>query len=645
MNQLLLKYISILTLFLFSAILIGQEKQQYNGTLHIGPFSGNAKYQYVVSNGDTIYDGPFLFQRSNLETLLKEQDSSFLIKGNFKDSKANGPWQFQFGEFTSESKSEVVDFDYRILVSGTQEKSLGNFNNGVPDGEWIFTIQEIENSEVVKTTFKSNITYEDGVPQQNFQIENDSSALVGRLLRDGLAHDEWTSYGTDILVDSENWYFKEGLLTRIKIESDAIKKEIPVFKTDHLNYRTIPLNNQFLKLLKTKLESIQLDQSQIGKLVSENNNQYNKINKILSQLGSTSFTPNMTVKVPYFPLDSLQNKALRNIVSNYASSFNTAKTILSNSHLNIVKRTDEEAAFLYEAAKKIKENYLDPLENYIGLYRDSITPYLNNEEIAQKLWPNGKPKKDINIALESSKAVRTFELSNSSNYDFNGVNLKTVEHITDYAKVSLDKILATLDPKMSDDVQMQSLQELENDLISLNNLLGQQVDSLSGSLPEDYKTSLTMLTDLADRNLSTYATISNPNEKLTYGESLKTCLTEIKSLSTSIASLPEKKVEIKNLYTDDIWNPFMATVMEEEVKKRIVEAYTDILIPYFIKSTSDTLNCDQIEPLNNQIIYTNNRMADLREMDTRKLERKLRRERRPEAVLKLLHQQVTAKDK
>ena len=643
MNQFLLKYVSTITLCLFSSIIIGQEKGQYNGPLKIGPYFGNAKYQYVVTHGDSIYDGPFLFQRSSLETLLKEQDSSFLIKGNFNDSMANGPWQFQFGEFTSESKSEVVDFEYRILVSGTQEKSSGNFNNGVPDGDWTFTTQEIENSEVINTTFHSKITFEDGVPLQNFQIENDSSALVGRLLRNGLAHDEWTSYGTDILVDSENWFFEEGVLTRINVENDAIRKEIPVFMTDHSNYSTIPLDHRFLKLLAIKLESHSINQGQIGKLILDNLHQYEKINSILTQLGSSSFAPNMKVRVPYFALDSLQNKSLENIASNYESSSDMALTILSNSHLNIVKRTDKEADFLYEVAKKIKEEYLNPIETYIDLYRDSIISYLDNERITQRLWPNGKPKKDILIKL--GEAERTFELSNKDDFDFSGVSLKTVEHITEYAKSSLTQILEKLDPKMSDDVQMQSLQELEKDLIKLNNLLGQRVDSLSGSLSDPYKTSLKKLIDLADKNLSTYATISNPSEKLTYGKSLKTCLTEISSLSTSIASLPGKRMEIENLYTDDIWNPFMATVMEEEVKKRIVEAYTEILIPYFNESIADTLNCDQIEPLNDQIIYTNNRMVDLREMDTRKLERKLRRERRPEEVLKLLHQQITSKNK
>ncbi|UWX56510.1 hypothetical protein NYZ99_10155 [Maribacter litopenaei] len=126
------KAFTFLLLGLCQCILIAQERSVYNDPFQIGTFSGNASYQYILKNTDTIFDGSFLFQRSNLETLLQEQDSSFTIKGSFKESFANDSWLFQFGEYTSESKSEVVDFEYRILVSGTQEMAQGLLSEGIP---------------------------------------------------------------------------------------------------------------------------------------------------------------------------------------------------------------------------------------------------------------------------------------------------------------------------------------------------------------------------------------------------------------------------------------------------------------------------------------------------------------------------------
>lgn len=88
----------------------------------------------------------------------------------------------------------------------------------------------------------------------------------------------------------------------------------------------------------------------------------------------------------------------------------------------------------------------------------------------------------------------------------------------------------------------------------------------------------------------------------------------------------------------------MANVMAEEVKKRIVNAYENILVPYFITTVTEELQCDSAGSLNDQMAHTHQRMLDLRDEDTRKLERRLRRENRPEEVLKLLHQQSTTKN-
>jgi len=89
----------------------------------------------------------------------------------------------------------------------------------------------------------------------------------------------------------------------------------------------------------------------------------------------------------------------------------------------------------------------------------------------------------------------------------------------------------------------------------------------------------------------------------------------------------------------------MATVMNEEVKKRITTAYTKTLIPHFITEINTSLSCENVVTLSNQITHTNSRMVELREEDTKKLERKLRKEKDPREIMKLLHQQSSIKNK
>ena len=72
---------------------------------------------------------------------------------------------------------------------------------------------------------------------------------------------------------------------------------------------------------------------------------------------------------------------------------------------------------------------------------------------------------------------------------------------------------------------------------------------------------------------------------------------------------------------------------------------TKTLIPHFITEINTSLSCENAVILSNQIIHTNSRMIELREKDTKKLERKLRKEKDPREIMKLLHQQSSIKNK
>ena len=637
MNRSTYKGFTFLLLFFFQTVFFAQERAAYEGPFQIGSFTGNARYQYFISERDTVLDGPFLFQKSNLETLLREQDSSFTIKGNFNNALAQGPWLFQFGKYTSDSKSEVVDFEYRILVSGTQEMAIGVLSEGLPDGIWQITVQEVESSEVTNMLFKSEFNFENGIPQQSFKIESDSSALVGRFLRNGLAHDAWTSYGSNALEVDETWYFEEGLLQKIIFE--ATGKEVVVFDTKALQYETISLDDRFLLLLRYYLQNT-IGTSNTVSLLAKNREEYQKINNILIKLGSVPFGTNIKVKVPFYALDSLQKRTLEDIAHNLKKATELSKTIRSNSHLNIIRRTDTDAQYWYSVTEKLVSEFLHPLESYVDLYQNQIFEFVNPSTLEGRIFPAGIPDKSIEVKV----GKEPFELPDADAYKFEGSGLKSMEQISAYAISSMEYIMAQLSDKLSDDEQIQSLKELENDLISINNGIESQIDSLSPQLPANYANAFKNLGDTADQKLANYAEISNPSEKLSFGENLKSCLEDIKSLITLLSNFPEKTKEIKALYTDDIWNPFMATVMEEEVKKRIVEAYTDILVPHFVQSISETQECERFALIKEQIIYTNNRMVDLRNLETRKLERKLKRVQTAEEVLKLLQQQTPKED-
>lgn len=646
-KNLLLKLIMVPLIFAPMTVQ-GQEIKNYSGVKQIGSFKGKANYTYKIVEGDTVLEGSFLMQRSSLEALLNEKDASFYLKGTFSDGSPNGQWRFQFGKFQSDSQSEVVDYEYRVLVSGTQQEGLGVISNGRPDGQWTYQIKRIEDSEIVKTLFKSDITFENGIPQKDFQIENENTILVGRFLRNGIAHDEWSSFASDAIEDTESWFFEDGLLRKIEIVKDGISKNISIFGNTENEYKIISLDIPYIEVLQGTVnsESDSIDVTAgIAALLAQNAEYYQKIDTVLSELGPTDFKPKFKAKVPYYKLDSLQRIGLNSISTDFDKAHSISENILKNSHLNIVKRSDPEVLYNYNLTEIIYKDFLEPLERLIKYKELGIIEYLDLHELLSQLWPDGKPNTLITLSEDGTGTLRTFELANAQEFDFKGNDLNSVGHLAAYARQSMETIKESLADQLTTEERLQKLNGLEEDLTALNELLVQRIDSVSKELSGRFKKPLQNIKSLADSSLGTYASLKDPEQKLSYGISIKSCLEQLIELTNTVAALPTKMEEIQDLYLDSIWNPFMATVMDEEVKKRITAAYSKILVPYFIDGINSNLDCENVTQFTDQINLTNERMVELREEDTQKLERKLRKEKNHDEIMRLFYRQATNKEK
>ena len=75
--------------------------------------------------------------------------------------------------------------------------------------------------------------------------------------------------------------------------------------------------------------------------------------------------------------------------------------------------------------------------------------------------------------------------------------------------------------------------------------------------------------------------------------------------------------------------------MDEEVKKRITTAYRKKVVPYLLDQVNNKLSCDNATKFIQLFEQLDKRMVEMRDENTAKLERKLRREQDPEAILEL----------
>ncbi|TAI47333.1 hypothetical protein [Flagellimonas allohymeniacidonis] len=622
-------------------VLKSQEQQRYTGSFEIGSYQGDADYAYRLFEADTLLEGPFHMQSSNLDALLKDGDETFVFDGSFKDGEADGFWRFEFGSYTTDGNTRLVDGQYRLNINGTRFEAYGVINQGKPNGQWIFMVNELVNSSLQSNLFRSVISFEKGVPQRNVRIENEKSTLVGRFLRNGLAHDVWSRYDKENTNTSESWVFDEGLLNQITYEDEEGSTETAVFTESQLETKIVALNKAYLNLLNLMGDATVNERAEndIAFLLLQNHGYYQKITDILSHLGKTSFMPEFRVKVPQITKDSAEIISLDTIVDLYAKATLASELLLNNTQLQIIARSDTEVDFLYKALQKIDSDFLQPLKQLKEYHESGITGYLTTELLLQRLFPNGRPTANITVEIEKDGVLsaQTFTGPDAKTYNFESSTVTALEHMARYAQTSADSIASILNKKLASEQKQQELVELERGLIAQIKQLNLVIDSVGSNLPNEVSKTLAAIKKFGENKLQAYTAIQDNDTKVARGTELAECLKELNRLAIVIAGLPEEQRQLKEKYQDAVWNPFMATIMDEAVKKRIMSAYENVLIPYLLLSIQSELSCDNTPQFNKLLEQIHMRMYELRDENTTKLERKLKRERDPQIVLGLFN--------
>ena len=533
--------LACLTLF-FNMPLRGQQTIEFSGKRSFGKYQGQADYEYRVEGIDTILDGSFTFQKSNLDALLRDNDSTFYINGEFLYGIPQDNWTFQFGEFYSDSVAQVSGFQYRINVTGISQEAKGFLNQGKPDGTWKFSQNKIKDSQVLDTLFFSEITFEDGIPQQSFSIGNSKGTLVGRFLRNGLAHDTWSLFSNEA-YNLENWSFSDGWLEKIEVDTNGIPMVVDIFNSRPVRSQVIDLDEGYSILVSIYADysaGSTMDFSKgINELLVQNSSHYKKIAQILSELGSNSFLEGFKVKAPHFPLDSISRKQLDTTVAFVNSAAKTSKGFLENTRLNLIKRSDDEANTLYHTIVALDSSILHPLERLVALENLGITENLSEELLSNYLFPNGRPSSQFTIVNDNG-TTQVFLGPDGDSVDFEAKGIVGYLAMAKYVHQSLEQIKVNLGQKLEDDKQQQEFVLLEEQMIAQANELNQFPDSLRQGLGKTELRALDAIKSTAEGLLSAYAEMPTGNEKLNRARMLIRCLLDFDSLSQEVVSLPEK---------------------------------------------------------------------------------------------------------
>ncbi len=622
--------------------LYSQEPQDFRGYVQWGGYQGLASYRYVLVEGDTVLHGPFSLQSRGLEASPFGEQPYISFGGEFSEGQLDSSWVFQFGDFEAGDRTEWEGEYIRVPVSGRRHRAEAHFEQGLAQGSWTHLIEQIEDSEQIDTVLTSELMVEKGLPTENFRIEDKGLILLGRFMAPGLAHDVWTFNYKTAVDKLEHWSFAAGRLEKIWVQRGEEADSLGIYPDELAQSQTIDLNARYIRILSLQGRFDSAAYAGMGgqgqQLLLQHAALNERLSEVLQALGDSAQanrSPRLGVKVAHYPLSQSETKQLERIRNRLRVVDATRKEMLGNTRLNLLRRADQEVGFYLAVAEQVAGPYLAPARRALAYEDESVLAFLPRTRllpagVAQaKAWP----AIEVELADTTGGYRPRFAGPQVAVPPTDSQALAYLAGLCQYALAALDSIEQVLDQKLDRQAFQAELASLEKELLQETETLDSLIDSLEQVIPARYASALMALETLANQRLRQYSDEEKLQAKLTLAQESIACTQQLRQLARTLATLPRRWDEIQQLYTEEVWNPFTATAMEDQVKERITQAYDGVLIPFLLSEIKQGLSCDRVESHINTLDALYARMQELRKQRTSQLERKLKQAEGPEAVL------------
>jgi hypothetical protein len=642
-------------LFIFTFLVSFQlfAQNNYEGTYKLtDTITGFAKFQFEGSNSNPIFADDFKFDYAKK---FGKYVKSIHYQGQFKDNKKQGNWLYSKKSLVSRDTIIVEGYQISYPASGFEHKVEALFENGNGNGKWIVVEQNFENAKPTDTIFSSSVAFDNSVMSGRLLAKSKDFRIQGNFNQEGVATGEWLikHQVEGVTIDEvrvyDNGVFIEHLF-RYNNETYEIKHlGLDVsYEKEEDNWVIIDINDAYFNIFELSNFGFESD-IEIGELkniqgVTKKSNNF--MRKAITSFAFdedfeiwNQFTEEQKIKFGKFKVrkfvysDEEQKKISE--IKEYQREINTLlNNFYSNSQVEIGRLNFKDLNKYY----KIFEKYNDVKEELEDIQNKLTNPaleYLERGIFMKNFATSFSFPEEINFIFKDESFLDKHEFPSVPSKDEFNISLAHTffKNIVEDIRAINDKVDGLLD----DLEKQEELNDLEKELVSKRNEIQKKFNSDNNS--NDYNTYHKSIQDniqiLVEEQFKSYASLSL-NEKKEEVDNYIVCFDSLLDAYDFFAELPRKVERIDDEYTRVSFNAFIMVDMEERVKERLYNAFTDIAFPYLLDTLNENLTCDTIENNLNTIESIYFKMIELRETDTQDLERKLRRVRNPQEVLSIL---------
>lgn len=639
---------SFLVLFLVQSLsCFSQTRVTENYTFN-SFLNGRAEYNFNVVALDTLKNVNF---RLTSDTTDGEQNfSKFELFGTYSNNIKNGLWTLEETELTTTGTKLIEDFKVVNFANGITTRLKTNYKTSKVDGQWNLNKKRVEASKPQSEIVDINLNFKNNTLNGDFEIIYKNFKITGTVDQDGYANGDWQFRYLDSNSSEylEVYKFNNGVLLGHYLLFENQKTD---FKYDGLmleennqtnNLIEVDLNDSFFDIInfynqstdRYSLQKIDLDETnktalsyldEALKLVS---NYHFKI----SESGDNYPLKFANIKLNYFPFNAHQKDLLKacTILNNKIKL--KIEQLYNNSQIEIERYNNSELNEYFNLIN-IYKNQLKNYTEITAIINDKSFDYIDKNVSLVQILPELKYSKSIHLNLGVANDIYGKHLPDDVSFqEFNLEKIKT------HFSLVLDNLIS-----VENEVQrMLDKNKKETDLFKLEQTLlsqKEQIDSLFGNADiqgNDYLQQVSsFVVAFAQKEFEAYAALDT-NRKSETANQLNNCFENLISLHAELSYQTTKDERLDEAFSRVILNPYTMTDMTERLKPRIYNAYYNFVLPYLLDNVSQNLNCNSLETDVAAFDRIFQKMLELRDEETKEIERLLRRQDNVRSILSIL---------
>lgn len=620
------------------------------GEEKLGPYQGVVEFK----PGDDAESGYYSFSAtSNEDSVLRGmQAEGFYVKGFL-----NGQWKLRFSAYEAENRPHISEYRIELPANGSSVKLQASFQNNKAEGRWLLEHEEVVNGAFADSLKAFRVSFDKGRPVHSFSAWWPDASVQGQFDANHRLDGTWVlRIGQGENEHIERRTYENGRLLRLQIEGldgevgllfeQTLGLSAGVGIDDDSLLQALPIDEN---VLSAQVLAAQSPVHEAGSTWQEGSR---KLNQRLLEVFQSFVQPDgwmlwdalsndCSVEAPIlllreFPYAKGEKEGLKASRRNMDEALAAARKHFDDPLFKVTRVADadqaKDAALLELLALKVRQ-----VNDFVKWCEAPAMRWVNREVVLVNNLPQVRFPDEVHYTFQQEERSELIDLP-----DLEADNLQA---FLEQAAQLTERCLATasmVGKRIASYRNESQLAEREEELIALkDSVLG----LFGGRLkPKQHNTWHVRYQAQVERaaNSTLESFFAMPlDERKEYLDSTMACLRTLRDFHFVCVQVPQRLRNIDEAYSRTVWNPYTYTDMTERVKERVYRAYEQVILPAIAAQFDKQINCATLaEDMSDfQVLYR--RMLDLREVDTKELEKQLRRKTDVTELIELLNLNLT----